>query len=269
MSTLTPQQFVANWSNTQLKESASYTTHFDDLCELVGHAKPAHADKTGATFTYQKGALKSDGGQIIGHGFADVWFKDHFAIEYKGAGQHKTLTEALKQLRGYAGSLEIRTVGGVRHRAPMKITAQLQRCSEDEGLQHSPMLRTWPARMICPRRTSQLFKMVHHLFHNPELLRPQSTIADVTETAARRFADLSESIHKQNPQLDTRQVARFLMKMMFCLFCEDVGLLPKNLLARIVEKTKDNRGKFTRSLRDLFQAMATGGDMWGEDIPLL
>ena len=57
------------------------------------------------------------------------------------------------------------------------------------------------------------------------------------------------------------------MKMMFCLFCEDVGLLPKNLFARIVEKTKDSRGKFTRSLRDLFQAMATGGDMWGEDIP--
>ena len=94
MSALTPQQFVANWSNTQLKESASYITHFDDLCELVNHAKPAHGDKTGETFTYQKGALKSDGGQIIGHGFADVWFKDHFAIEYKGAGQHKTLTEA-------------------------------------------------------------------------------------------------------------------------------------------------------------------------------
>jgi len=44
MSTLTPQQFVTNWSNTQLTESASYMTHFDDLCEWVGHAKPAHAD---------------------------------------------------------------------------------------------------------------------------------------------------------------------------------------------------------------------------------
>jgi type II restriction/modification system DNA methylase subunit YeeA len=93
------------------------------------------------------------------------------------------------------------------------------------------------------------------------------TITDVTEKAARQFADLSESIHKHHPELETRQVARFLMKMMFCLFCEDVGLLPKNLFARIVEKTKDSRGKFTRSLRDLFQAMATGGDMWGEDIP--
>ena len=111
------------------------------------------------------------------------------------------------------------------------------------------------------------FQVVHHLFHNPELLRPQLTITDVTEKAARQFADLSESIHKHHPELETRQVARFLMKMMFCLFCEDVGLLPKNLFARIVEKTKDSRGKFTRSLRDLFQAMATGGDMWGEDIP--
>jgi hypothetical protein len=36
--------------------------------------------------------MKSDGGQIIRPGFADVWFKDHFAVEYKGSGKYQTLT---------------------------------------------------------------------------------------------------------------------------------------------------------------------------------
>ncbi len=47
---LTPHQFVDTWANVHLKESAAYVTHFDDLCTLVGHPKPAHMDKTGETF---------------------------------------------------------------------------------------------------------------------------------------------------------------------------------------------------------------------------
>ena len=104
--TLTPRQFVDTWANVHLKESSAYVTHFDDLCALVGHPKPAHMDKTGETFTYQKGARKEQAGEIVGNGFADVWFKDHFAVEYKTARQHKTLAEAFKQLQQYGGALE-------------------------------------------------------------------------------------------------------------------------------------------------------------------
>ncbi len=35
-----------------------------------------------------------------------MWYKNHFAVEYKGAGQHKTLVEAFKQLQQYSGALE-------------------------------------------------------------------------------------------------------------------------------------------------------------------
>lgn len=38
---LTPEQFVAHWADTWLKETVSYITHFDDLCELLGHPKRA------------------------------------------------------------------------------------------------------------------------------------------------------------------------------------------------------------------------------------
>jgi hypothetical protein len=76
--TLTPHQFVDTWANVHHKESSAYVTHFDDLCMLVRHPKPVHMDKTGAPFSYQKGALREQAGEIVEHGFADVWYKDHF-----------------------------------------------------------------------------------------------------------------------------------------------------------------------------------------------
>ncbi len=56
---LTPEQFVAHWADTRLKETASCVTHFDDLYELLGHPKPAHMDKTGEKFAYQKEVIKN------------------------------------------------------------------------------------------------------------------------------------------------------------------------------------------------------------------
>ncbi len=262
--TLTPQQFVAQWTNVHLKESASYVTHFDDLCALVGHPKPAHMDKTGETFTYQKGALKEQAGEVVGHGFADVWYKDHFAFEYKGAGQHKTLTEAFKQLQQYGGALE---------NPPLLVVCDIERYEVHANFNGavSTVYRFTNADLASNADVSgtrfTAYQILHHLFFDPEALRPSETISSVTVKAARQFAELSAAIHKKNPELEALHVARFLIKIMFCLFCEDVGLLPKGLFAEIVERTMGHEAKFTRNLRDLFKAMSTGGDMWGKDIP--
>jgi hypothetical protein len=262
--TLTAHQFVDQWANVHLKESASYVTHFDDLCALVGHPKPAHMDKTGETFTYQKGALKAQADEIVGHGFADVWYKDHFAVEYKGAGQHKTLVEAFKQLQQYCGALE---------NPPLLVVCDIEHYEVHTNFNGAvtKVYRFTNADVASnkeiPDTPLTAYQILFNLFHNPEALRPQQSIASVTEDAARRFAELSESIHKWNPKLTPLQVARFLVKMVFCLFSEDVGLLPRGLFARIVEKTMDRRGEFARNLRELFVAMAKGQrTMWGEDI---
>jgi hypothetical protein len=77
---MTPQQFIATWTDADLSERSAYQQHFLGLCELLGQPKPAEADKTGAWYTFEKGVSKDTGGQ----GFADVWMKGHFGWEYKG-----------------------------------------------------------------------------------------------------------------------------------------------------------------------------------------
>jgi len=97
--TLTPQDFVAKWRRSELKESAADREHFIDLCRLIGHETPAEADSTGANFTFQYGASKLGGGQ----GFADVFKRGCFGWEYKG--KHANLDRAYQQLLQYRESL--------------------------------------------------------------------------------------------------------------------------------------------------------------------
>ena len=87
---LTPQEFVDKWRRSKLKESAGSQSHFNDLCRMLDHPTPAKADPEGTTFTFEKGADKSSGGQ----GWADVWKKGFFAWEYKGLVACKLITRA-------------------------------------------------------------------------------------------------------------------------------------------------------------------------------
>gem|GEM_PF-2350132 len=107
MPEMTPQAFIEKWRAARLKESAAYSEHFCDLCHMLGQPTPAAADPAGDFFTFQKGVTKNAAGAEVyvdtlfgeqpvkaahAQGFADVWFKGHFAWEYKG--KHKDLEKA-------------------------------------------------------------------------------------------------------------------------------------------------------------------------------
>src|SRR5215210_3400612 len=100
MAPLTPQAFAKRWGESTLSERSSYQQHFLDLCEMLDAPKPASEDRTAEFYTFEKGVEKTGGGK----GFADVWYRDHFAIEYKGKG--RDLAAAYRQLQQYEGALE-------------------------------------------------------------------------------------------------------------------------------------------------------------------
>ena len=107
---MTPAAFKKKWAKVSAKESATYQSHFDDLCRMLDHATPLEADPTGDEwFCFQKGVIKNLGKlDLAGEkkakkGFADVWKKGCFGWEYKG--QHKDLDEAYQQLQLYREAL--------------------------------------------------------------------------------------------------------------------------------------------------------------------
>jgi hypothetical protein len=42
--TISPQDFVAKWRSSNLRENAAYVEHFIDLCKFIGHPTPASVD---------------------------------------------------------------------------------------------------------------------------------------------------------------------------------------------------------------------------------
>ena len=240
-------EFIAKWRKVELKERSAAQEHFLDLCRMLGHPTPAEADPTGETFCFEKGAEKHGGGD----GFADVWKKDFFGWEYKG--KHKDLENAYNQLLLYRDALA----------SPPILVA----CDLDRIVIHTNFTKTVsvaheiPLERLGDPRSLEILRAV---FFDPEKLRPGKTSVAITQEAAQHFADMAEFMRKRG--LDSAEVAHFLDRVVFCLFAEDIGLLPNQIFTRITEKSGGDPAKFARFIAQLFEAMAKGGEFGLETI---
>jgi len=250
--TLSPQEFVAKWRHATLKERSAAQEHFIDVCRLIGHATPAEADPRGASFVFEAGAAKlpppksgeGRGGGRGGHGWADVWKKGYFAWEYKG--KHADLDRAYQQLLQYRESLL---------NPPLLIVSDI-----DTVVIHTNFTNTVKrvtAITLDDLLTPDGLKRLRAAFENPDFFKAAQTTEQVTQEAAAEFARLADLLRKYGEQ--PQQAAHFLIRILFCLFAEDVGLLSNGLFTRLVAQARRKSGAFTAQLKQLFAAMATGG----------
>ncbi len=68
-------------------------------------------------------------------------------------------------------------------------------------------------------------RILKYVFADPEKLKPGITRQQVTEHAAARFCDLAKRLHTRG--YEPQRVAHFVNKLVFCMFAEDIGILPK------------------------------------------
>ena len=93
--------FAAKWRENARRENASSQEHFIDLCRLLGVQTPNEADPVGRVVRLRAGRGTH---QHRAAGRADVWKREHFGWEYKGA--HADLAAAYRQLLDYREDLE-------------------------------------------------------------------------------------------------------------------------------------------------------------------
>lgn len=110
---------------------------------------------------------------------------------------------------------------------------------------------------------AESLRVLRAVFTNPEALRPEKTPAQITEEAARRFAEIARRLSERghNPKV----VAHFLDRILFCLFAEDAGLLPRGILTGLIDSRHRQPVEFTAALRELFGLMAVRGGYYGND----
>ena len=237
---MTPQEFIAKWRRSRGQESAGAQEWFIDLCRVVEHPTPAELDPRQEWYTFERAVRESSGRR----GRADVYKRSYFAWEFKGL--HRDLDEAYRQLQRYREALNnppvlvvsdfrtIRVHTNFTNKVPVVHTILLDDLGEPEQL-----------------------GILRSVFHNPDALEPEISPDDVTKATADIFAKIAASMRERG--VDSLDVARFLNRLVFCFFAQDVGLLPGQMITELCENFHDNPAEFDQGLQELFRRMNDGG----------
>ena len=259
---MTPYEFTNKWGKSTLSESAASHEHFLDICRLTGQPTPAEADPGGDFFTFEKSLKKESGRQ----GFADVWRQNCFAWEYKG--QHADLDKAYAQLQLYRESLG---------NPPLLVTCDFDRYEVHTNFNNTVkrVFRFTNADITSDSAvdgsTLTPIQVLMALFVDPYSLQPGQSQARLTEEAAELLGKLTEDLRKWNEASDEpipdQRIARFVMRMIFCFFAADVGLIPKDAFTYLIRVNRANPTNFKDNLSKLFCAMRDGGEFLMQEVP--
>ncbi|MBS1248074.1 MAG: SAM-dependent methyltransferase, partial [Proteobacteria bacterium] len=239
----TPEQldtFIATWRDSALTERAAAQSHFNQLCDLLGVTPPTVADPQGEWFCFEKGVKKTGGGD----GWADVWRKDCFAWEYKG--KHKDLGVALRQLQQYAPAL---------NNPPLLIVCNLSTIEIHTNFTNT-VVQVYRLSLDDLRDPEQRQRL-GWAFTDPDRLKPDRTREAVTEDAAKLLGALAQRLRQRGH--DPQAVAHVLTRLLFCLFAEDIGLLPGQLFSNLLAEARQSPAEFPALASELFRAMQHGG----------
>ena len=204
------------------------------------HGTPAELDPRQEWYTFESAVRESSGQR----GRADVYKRSYFAWEFKGL--HRDLDAAYAQLQRYREALgnppalvvsdfvTIRVHTNFTNTVPAVHTIALDDLGEPEQL-----------------------AILRSVFHDPDVLKPAISPDDVTRETADIFARIARSMHERN--VDSLEIARFLNRLVFCFFAQDVGLLPDRVLTELCERFFNDPKEFDSALAELFRNMKDGG----------
>ncbi|SEI65776.1 Type II restriction/modification system, DNA methylase subunit YeeA [Deinococcus reticulitermitis] len=253
---MNPAEFAHKWQELapKLSERAAYQEHWRDLCALLGEPTPT-SDLTGDDYAFEKHVKKAGTGET---GYADVFRRGHFVAEYKAKG--KSLGKALQQALLYARELgnpplllvsdlsliEIHT--NFTGSSPRAIRITLDDIERDAPVGGD--LSALAALRAC--------------FRDPARLDPRQLRERVTRDATARIGEVAQALAARG--VAQTGAAHFLMRVVFAMFAEDVGLLERGLLTRLLRRAREYPERSQGYFQELFSAMQGGGEFWGTDI---
>ncbi len=236
---MTPLEFNAKWRRSRGREAAGAQEWFIDLCRVVGHGTPNELDPMQSWFTFER-SLREASGRL---GRADVYKQGYFAWEFKGL--HRDLNDAYAQLQRYREALSNPPILAVSDFQTIEIhTNFTNKVSE---------VHTIP---ISELDEPENLELLRNVFNEPFKLEPQTTPDDVTRATADIFAEIAISMRERG--IDSLEVARFLNRLVFCFFAQDVRLLPDRVLSDLCDNYNANPAEFDAALLELFHSMNEG-----------
>lgn len=270
---LTTGEFVQRWAGRKLTERASAQPHFNDLCHMLGVPTPTDNPVTDSDYGFEAVTDVSASGVYAttsedglfryqvktgpGKGFVDVWKREHFCWEYKRPVKHANLAAALAQVKIYKDYLG---------NPPLLIVCDIDRFEIHTNFTNYPpeVYRFTINDLVNPSDDWHKshpdiapLAVLRKVWEDVEWFRPAKTTAAITEKLAGDIGEVAKSLRDAGNE--PHAVAHFLMQIVFCMFAEDIGLLPRDIFTKIIESSIDEPDTFPAKARNLFEKMESGG----------
>ncbi|WP_199777071.1 class I SAM-dependent DNA methyltransferase [Deinococcus sp. NW-56] len=251
------QAFADKWRHLapQMSEQAAAQMHWSDLCSVLRRPAPTQGEYASGEYEFERAVRKVGTGTA---GRADVFMRDRFIVEYKRAGLN--LGPAMQQAFLYA-----RELGN----PPLIMASDLLTFRIATNFTGTPPRNidlTLDDVAVNRRIDDDLttHEALHALFDDPDRLHPRHVRERVTRSATAQVGAIAQALrHRGAPP---RQAAHFVMRLVFAMFAEDVGMLPRGLMERVFKRVQLAPTLSKATFEELFRAMQHGGPFWDLDL---
>ena len=286
--------FIGRWHQSGGAELANFQTFANELCDLLGVSRPDPAQEQVERNDYvfeRRVDFKHDDGSTT-PGRVDLYKRDCFVMEAKQSAKRLESTKVDPEQPELVSEDAIQMRAGRVTRGTGrwdKVMRAAKRQAEDYA-RALPKEHGWPPFILVVDvghmievyadfsgqgknyaqfpdrdgysipleglRDQTIRNRLHAIWCAPHSLDPTKRSAEITRDIAGRLARIARSLEGKH---DPKEVAEFLMRCLFTMFAEDVGLLPKqgfeNLLGELVETPRN----FAPALESLWRVMDEGG----------
>jgi hypothetical protein len=288
------EAFIERWTASSAAERANFQPFAIGLSDVLGVEPPEAATGDPARdryrFEYPVKFANPDGSSSTGR--IDLYKRDAFVMEAK-QGSDQQLEEQLALF----GGLDSQARKGTAVRGTKNWTAAMQRArgQAERYAKALPVEHGWPPFLIIVdvghcfelyadfSRTGKSYSqfpdaqgfriplaglrdpkvrdLLRAVWTDPLSLDPSRHAAEVTREVSRRLAVVARALEaRHHPE----EVAGFIMRCLFCMFAEDVGLLPDKCFSKLLETMRGREPKqLVYALETLWTDMDRGAPFSG------
>jgi hypothetical protein len=261
------EPFISRWSTSGSGERANKDSYLNELCDVLGVERPhpKTGDPAKDFYVFEKGVPRAKAIGIASS-FVDLYKEGSFLLEAKqGAATgpkrrdspawNQMMSDAHGQALGYAANLDAPP--------PFLLVCDIGYCFDVyASFDGAGVYRAFPdghSRRIFLRDLAAHADLLRAIWTDPLSLDPSKRAAAVTRDIAEQIAALARALEAAGH--DPLMIATFLMRCLFTMFAEDVGLLPEKLFSHALENWWLPQPKsFPGGVASLWQAMEVGSN---------
>ena len=283
------EDFISHWTAASPSERANSQPFLIELCDLLDVPRPDPQPANGYFFEFPVVENHADG--TTSNGRIDLYKRACFVLESKQFQEAKAEASQLELAAAEAGVFSPKKssqpVRGTEawDDAMIKARGQAERYVRALPADNPPFIivvdvghsfelfadftqagkaylpfpdpRTFRIR-LADLADAKIRERLRLVWTNPAALDPAKRSADVTREVSKHLAELAKSLELAGHEPDV--VAQFLTRCLFCMFAEDVELLPKQSFTDLLESLPPGGEGFVQKIRTLFEEMQKGTD---------